>query len=383
MAIHLLSPREVQVAENGTHSDGGGLFLWVNGQSASWLFRYTSPDGRRREMGLKRAERSSLLAAGDSVKRARKAAAEQADLLDEGVDPLDERKRRRGEAQSKAEAEKAAARAEKATLARVAREYHERVIEPKRTTKHAAQWISSLERNVPESIWNTRVDSVDHVSLFEALAALQARIPVTAARVRQRLELVFDHAEFYKMCNGNPARIVRRRLTDMPKARQPGRFAALPFADVPMFIARLRQQLGTAARALEFAILTTARTGDIRGATWEEIDAERTIWRIPAPRMKGGEEHVVFLSPQARAVLPYMRGQARLHLPVARKYEETHVEHGDADVASKDGRSGPNNGTRSLSRLFLYMGQRNRRGAARCDRGVPRASRTRQDQSSL
>lgn len=145
MALHVASARQVQTAPLGTHADSGRLFLTVRDTGASWVLRFTVPDGRHREMGLGPAGRSTLVAAGETV-----------------------------------------------TLARVARAYHEEIVEPQRTSRHAAQWISSLEQNVPATIWHAPIDTVEPVALLEVLAPLRKRVPETCDRVRQRLEVIFS-----------------------------------------------------------------------------------------------------------------------------------------------------------------------------------------------
>jgi integrase len=308
LALHLLSARQVQTAGAGDHQDGGGLFLRASENGASWVFRFTAPDRRRREMGLGPAERGGIASAGASLTHAREAAGRARAQLAAGTDPIEHRKSERVAAQARFVASKRAAVAERTTLARVARKYHEDVIEPQRTAKHAAQWISSLEQGVPLSIWHAPIDSIKPTELLEALAKLQGRVPETAARVRQRLEVVFDDAIFHELCKGNPARTIRRKLAERPKGRERSNFAALPFTEMPVFLAKADEQPGIAALALQFAALCAARTGEVLGATWGEFDAELTVWRIPAARMKGGEEHTVYLSDAARSVLERMRG---------------------------------------------------------------------------
>jgi integrase len=302
MAIHILSARGVQTAGIGDHSDGGGLFLRVTAASASWVWRYTAPDGRRREMGLGRAERATLASCGASVEQARTDAQRHRGVLSQGMDPI----AMRGAARAAAKAATLAARADRQrtqeTLARIARRYHAECVEPKRTRRHADQWIASLELNVPAELWNAPIDTIKAPALLEALAALQLRVPETASRVRQRLEVIFDDAQFHELCASNPAKLIRRKLADRPVGRRKGNFAALDYRRIPQFIAALRLQPGTAARALEFGILGASRTGEIIGARTDEIDA-LGVWRIDGERMKGGEEHAVFLSPRALEIV--------------------------------------------------------------------------------
>jgi hypothetical protein len=182
-ALHLLTARQVQTAAVGDHSDGADLFLRVTDRGSSWVFRFTAPDGRRREMGLGSALRDSLAAAGQSAATARKSAERARSALAEGIDPIEQRKADRDAAQKQADDAKAAAKAERTTLAWVARAYHEKIIEPQRSDKHSAQWIASLEQGVPAAIWHKPIDLVQPPELLDALAALQLRVPETASRV--------------------------------------------------------------------------------------------------------------------------------------------------------------------------------------------------------
>lgn len=322
--LHLLTARQIQSAGDGDHSDGGGLLLRVRGGSASWVLRYTSPTSRRREMGLGVSHRGSPAQAGDSLTGARRLAHEARDLLQRDIDPLDDKARRRDEAQDAAQAKKAEKARERWTLARCARDYHERVIEPTRTTKHAAQWIASLENHVPAALWHRSIVDIEPPELLQALAGItpherarnltdDAKVLETIQRIRQRLDAVFEDAIFHKRCSSNPAAAVRRKMREgMPK-KKAGQFAALPYKEAPAFMARLRAAQGTAARCLELAVLTAARTGEALGAVWTEIDIEAKTWTLPAERMKASgkehaEPHLVHLSDRALAVLAGQSG---------------------------------------------------------------------------
>jgi integrase len=310
VAKHLLSARQVQTASVGELRDGAGLILRVKAKSASWIFPFTAPSGRRRELGLGSADRASLAAAGVSLKRARKKADEARDLLDRTppVDPIDAKAADRQTAR-KAEAErKAAAKAERATLCRVARAYHESAIEPSRTYVHSKEWIASLERHVPKRLWSAPIDEVTAPELLAALADVVARYPETGRRVRQRLEAVFDDAQFHGLCGSNPATSIRRKLSEGRRALERGRFRALSYKELPAFLAELRKVEGISARALEFAVLCAARTSEIRFARWAEFDMEREVWTVPAARMKGKQEHLVHLSDRAMELLKGQRG---------------------------------------------------------------------------
>jgi integrase len=307
--LHQLTVREILAATEGDLSDGGGLILRIRGQSASWVLRYTAATGKRREMGLGVARLGSNAQAGDSVTTARDLARDARDLLQRGVDPIDERDGRRAAAQALEQATKAEKKRERTTLARASRDYHERVIEPSRTDKHSAQWIASLEHHVPVEIWHAPIDSVTPPALLAALSGVraladsEARVPETLQRVRQRLDAVFEDAIFHGLCTTNPAAAIKRKMAETQVKRERGQFAALPYREASAFMAQLRDQQGIAARCLELAMLTTARTGEVLGATWPEFDLTAGVWLVPGERMKGGEAHTVHLVPRAIEIL--------------------------------------------------------------------------------
>jgi integrase len=317
--LHLLSVREVQTAHDGEHADGGGLMLRVSEASSVWVFRYTAPSGKRREMGLGIAHRSNAAQAGQSLTGAREQATHARALLQQGIDPIDERARLKEDAKRAVCEEREKRAAEAVTLARAARDYHERVIAPTRTDKHAAQWLSSLENHVPAAIWHKSIGQIRPPELLQALASMRPherarnlnaghRIAETVQRIRQRLDAVFEDAIFHELCSENPAAAVRRKLREVLPRKENRKLAALAYRDAPAFMARLRHVEGVAARALEFAILTAARTGEVIGAEWSEFDLDAAEWTVPAQRMKGKETHVVYLSPRALTALQGMRG---------------------------------------------------------------------------
>jgi hypothetical protein len=172
--LHLLTVREVQAAKDGDHGDGGGLLLRVRGDSGSWVFRYTAPSGRRREMGLGVARRGSPSQAGDSLTTARRLAHEARELLLREVDPIDDRERKRENAQQAEATQKAEKARERWTLCRCARDFHEHVIEPTRTAKHGAQWIASMENHVPAVVWLKPIATITAPELLEALSGVRA-----------------------------------------------------------------------------------------------------------------------------------------------------------------------------------------------------------------
>ena len=315
MALAQCSALQLKHAKPGVLYDGGGLEFHVAATCVRAVLRFTPSAGQRRAMGLGSLDRSSIQATGRSLADVRRRAQEARSLLERGIDPIEERKSQRS-AVKRAEAErKAEALREKVTLARVARGYHERVIEPSRTPKHSAQWIASLENNVPERIWQAPIVDVTAPQLLDAIAQVAQRVPETASRIRQRLEAVFDDAEFRHVREGNPARAVRRKLAEMRTGRRvKGHFAALPFDAVPGLVAQIRASAGIAARALEFGVLTAARTAEIVGAEWDEFDVEVGVWIVPKERMKAREEHTVFLASRAVEILEGQRGLSKRYL---------------------------------------------------------------------
>ena len=149
--------------------------------------------------------------------------------------------------------------------------------------------------------WHRPIGEIEALHVLDFIAELQAKLPETASRVLQRLEVIFDDAEFRKLSHGNPARAIRRKLREAKGRRERGSFNALSFKDAPAFVRELRTREGIAARALEFALQTAAPHGRSDRATWTEFDLEAGTWTVPAARMKGGEKHVVYL-PQPGAL---------------------------------------------------------------------------------
>jgi integrase len=173
-----------------------------------------------------------------------------------------------------------------------------------RSAEHRAQWINSLETYVHPIIGKLPVAQIDVALVVKVLEPIWRDKPETASRVRGRIERVLAWAQVRGFRNGgdNPARW-RGHLAELFPARSKvsagKHHAALPYAELPDFMAKLRRRDHIAARALEFTILTAARAGEVLGATWDEIDVANKVWTIPASRMKGGKEHRVPLSERA------------------------------------------------------------------------------------
>jgi integrase len=275
------------------YSDGGGLYLQVTGAGAkSWIFRF-SLNGRAREMGL-----GSLSAV--SLADARSKAGDCRKLRQEGVDPIESRNAMRQQAALDAARAITFKDAAAAYIAAQRTGWH--------NAKHAAQWASTLATYAEPIFGSVSVQEIDTGLVLEALEPIWATKPETAGRVRGRIEAILDWAKVrgYRTGENNPARWrghLDKLLPARSKVRAINHHAALPYNDLPQFIVALRGQEGIAARALEFTILTAARTGETIGARWDEIDLAEKVWVVPAGRMKAGKEHRVPLTPRVLAIL--------------------------------------------------------------------------------
>jgi len=279
----------------GYYGDGGGLFLQISRfGTASWVFRYRV-GGRLREMGLGSLDTVGL---ADARERARKAREQRLD----GHDPIELRKAARLAAQLDS--------AKAITFKDCAKRYIAAHQPAWRNPKHAGQWGSTLETYVYPVFGNLGVQAVDVGLVLKAIEPIWTTKPETASRVRGRIESILDWTTARGYRDGeNPARWrghLDNLLPSRAKVRRVEHHAALPYAQVGAFMAELRAQDGVSARALEFAILTAARTGEVVGARWDEISMAEKLWTIPAERMKGGREHRVPLSAPALAIVEKM-----------------------------------------------------------------------------
>jgi len=292
-AVHRLSAKTLEKAiPPGYHCDGGGLYLQVSPtQSQSWIFRYKR-QGRSREMGLGAARDVSLAQARAKASEARR-------QLTEGVDPLAAREGRRNEERLR--------KAGTISFSECAKKYIAAHRASWRNDKHAEQWQNTLDTYAAPVIGELAVGDVDTALVLRVLEPIWATKPETASRVRGRIEHILDYARVRGYRAGeNPARWRGHLDKLLPTAlnrKNRKHHAALPYEEIGQFIEKLRAQEGTAARALEFAILTAARTQEAIGAKPEEIEAEKALWTVPAERMKAGREHRVPLSPQALHVV--------------------------------------------------------------------------------
>lgn len=284
----------------GRWSVGGvdGLALQVTGTGArSWVLRiYVA--GKQREMGLGSFPTVSV---ADAREKARKHRAQ----VSEGADPISARRA--------AVVAAAKDRASEKTFADVAEQYIAQHRKAWKNEKHGAQWTSTLKTYAEPIIGSMPVREVASVDVIRVLEPIWASKTETATRVRSRMELVLDFAAARGLRDGpNPARWRGNLDAALPKASKVAKVqhhAALEVDRVGAFMSSLRAQSGIGARALEFAILTAARSGEVRCATWSEIDLTTAVWTVPGQRMKSGREHRVPLSRPAIKLLRALPGR--------------------------------------------------------------------------
>jgi integrase len=279
-----LTARAVVTAGPGYHADGAGLYLLVTKEgTASWVFRFRR-HGRLREMGLGSAAVFTLAEARERAREARK-------LLADGLDPIEHRRAIRGRVQ------------------RLWGDAVDDFISSHRSgwkgDAQAEQWANSLTTHGPDR--SLPVSAVDTHAVLASLRKIWTTKTETASRVRGRIERVWDAERVRGTVSGeNPARWKGHLSALLPKpskVRKPKHHRAMPYADVPAFMARLRERDNPTRRALRFTILTAARTEEVLGAEWAEFDLKRSLWNIPEGRMKGGRPHTVPLPAEAVAIL--------------------------------------------------------------------------------
>ncbi|MSO70057.1 MAG: site-specific integrase [Alphaproteobacteria bacterium] len=279
----------------GMHGDGDGLYLRVKSAGKGWIFRYRFA-GRRRDMGLGVSPAVSLA-------DARRRAADARRMIAARIDPIG--------------AARAAAKVAGGipTFREAAERYIAAHEDGWRNPKHRQQWKNTLATYAFPRIGTLSVADVAVGDVMRVLEPVWKTTPETASRLRGRIEAVIDWAIARDYRSGdNPARWRGRLQQLLParsKVQRVQHHAALPWREAPAFLAALRKQPGTASRALEFAILTAARNGEARGATWGEMDLANAGWNVPASRMKAGRDHRVPLSPAALALLDRMLADHR------------------------------------------------------------------------
>jgi integrase len=291
-----LSAKRVQrLKGEGRYHDADvrGLYLQISASGArSWLLRYELLD-KERMMGLGSAQEFSLAQARDRAREARR-------QLADGTDPL--------QAKRAAKAASKLAAARRLTFREAAQRYYRQHMPEWRSVAHAKQWQRSLEVYAYPVLGEMDVGEIITADILRVLESDWLDKTVTLDRVRNRIESIIDSAVVlgHRQAGTNPARWrghLSEVLASVKKIAEPQHHAALPYVEVPAFMQTLRRQQGLAAQALEFAILSAARSGEVLGAKWHEIDIANRVWVIPAERMKAGKKHTVPLAPQAIELL--------------------------------------------------------------------------------
>lgn len=271
--------------EPGRYSDGEGLVLNLSAPGRGHWFVRVQVKGKRSDIGLGALADMGLADAREAARTIRKD-------IKSGVDVLTERKKERDEIP---------------TFRRAAKLVHEEHKAGWKNGKHQSQWISTLETYVFPAMGDCLVSDIEGPAIRDVLAPIWLSKPETARRVKQRIGAVLDwsYAKGYRATEA-PMRSLARGLPRQP--RKSGHFEAMPYERVPAFVATLRERPSVGRLALEFLILTAARSGEVRGCTWSEVDLKAKLWTIPTERMKAGKVHVVPLSEAALDVL----GRAKL-----------------------------------------------------------------------
>jgi integrase len=296
---HLVKKLSAKLVENlsspGYYGDGDGLWLQIaKGGSKSWIFRFTIAC-KAREMGLGGLNAVSLSIARERAGQCRL-------LLSEGRDPIVER--------NAARTSDALRTSRLKTFDQCAAAYISAHRASWKNPKHIAQWESTLANYASPVFGALPVSDVDTDLVVKVLRPIWNVKTETAVRLRGRIESILDWATVSKYRSGdNPARWrghLENLLADPNKIAPVVNFPALPWREIAAFMQDLRAREGVAARAVEFAILTACRSGEVRGAAWAEIDLAEKVWTVPAARMKAGKEHRVPLSTQVMALLEQM-----------------------------------------------------------------------------
>lgn len=297
--IHRLTDKQVRAATKPL-GDGGGLWVYPRGNARVWVYRY-SRSGKQTEMGLGGYPQVSLA-------EARERAAEARELRRQGINPLEHRRQQEAAAEAAQAAEDAIP-----SFTSTAAAYIRSKRRAWTNVRHAREWPSSLKRYARARIGSKPVDQIDTADVLAVLQPIWHSRPETASRVRSRLENVLDYGAAMDWRDKfNPARWggqLDRLLpspTDIKRQQNGGElphYPAMPYSEVPAFVADLKRLNSTSAAALRFLILTCCRTSEVLKAEWSEVDLGSRTWTIPASRMKARRKHRVPLSDQAIEVL--------------------------------------------------------------------------------
>ncbi len=293
--LHKLSARRALTeTKPGRLSDGGGLYLAISDSGTrKWLFIFRR-DGKQREMGLGSASGPVAVSLAD----ARSKAAECRQELAAGRDPIEVRRLKKSDAPAP----------RTSTFGEFADRYISDQRPSWRNAKHAQQWVNTLATHAV-SLRDIPVDQIERDNVLAVLRPLWQSKNETASRLRGRIEVILDAAKAEGLRQGeNPAAWKGNLKFSLPARQklQRGHHAAMPYQSVPKFIDELRRRGAVAGRGLEFLILTAARSNEVIGCRWTEIDKVKAVWTVPAERMKAGREHRVPLSIHALSILEQM-----------------------------------------------------------------------------
>jgi integrase len=298
-----LTVKEVKSAKPGRHSDGGGLYMLVKPSgSKSWVLR-VQYQGKRRDFGIGSVtidpvpadipiERRKLLTLADAREKARIGRA----LAKAGINPSEHWR----QAGQPAEAPH--------TFRQVAEECHRQSTKSWRNGKHRDEWLGSLDRYAFATIGNEPVETVDAAAIQKVLLPIWLTKGETARRVKQRIGVVLDYAHAKGIRSTEaPMRAVNQLMRGIKQPRA-GNFAAMPYKDVPTFLEALRDGLSVGRLALQFLILTAARSGEVRHMQWKDVDLDAAEWRVPPEKAKADKLHIAPLAPAAVNILREVAG---------------------------------------------------------------------------
>lgn len=298
-----LTVKQIKFAKPGRLSDGKGLYLLVKPSgSMSWVLR-VQYQGNRQDFGLGTATLDSIKADIPLHKRklltlaeAREKAREGRALAKAGINPSEYWRREPEDDEPR-------------TFWTVAQECHGQSKKGWRNGKHRDEWLGSLERHAKVLIGDLSVEEIDAAAIQKVLLPMWLTTGETGRRVKQRIGVVLDyaHAKGWRSAEA-PMRAVNQLMRGIKQPKR-GNFAAMPYKALPAFLAKLRADETSVGRlALQFLILTAARSGEVRGAQWKEIDLDAGEWRLPPEKTKADKLHIVPLVPMAIDILKEMQG---------------------------------------------------------------------------
>lgn len=300
--VNRLTPVAVNAKKApGHYPDGNGLYLQVSESgSKSWVLRFTL-NKRSREMGLGSIHDRTLAQARDAARLYRQ-------KLADGIDPIEYRRNER--------AANLLATAKRRTFKECANEYRNLHASGWKNAKHADQWINTLTAYAFPVFGDKDVSAVTKGDILQALEPIWTAKPETASRTKQRIRAVLDWAAARDYRTNHDPHLwdqVARALPKTKDIKKSKHFEACPYPDIHSALASIKQSGATdvAKLALEFIVLTAARSGEVRGARWSEIDFEGKRWIIPPARMEASREHRVPLSERAIEILKLRRNAAK------------------------------------------------------------------------